>query len=239
MIIPSSSLLRHPPKILKPEQVVIFDALRYSIDICEISYRRLLENLSIITIKDAIKEQDFPEVFLDVWSIINNSEIFRKVLCRGFGISTQEPYLSEINKATNLRNSNQHLDERVEEILSLKDLPVYGSLSWLRINPRTQTSIQSVIYSGTFTDKQEATIPISNRKGKELHDEIQRVEFVGVVREGKKGSYTFREESILINTIISELKWWVAHLEEQIEEQFRGYDTTERHLSDFIVQIRI
>ncbi|MEJ8802061.1 hypothetical protein [Pontibacter sp. H249] len=237
MIIPSNSLLRHPPLKLKPEQVVIFNAIRYSIDFCDVSYKRLLKSLTELADKGTIENQDFSSVLLDVWSIINYCVIFRKVLCRSFNISVDEPYLSEINKAKNLRDTNQHLDERVEEILSLKDLPVSGSLSWLRIHPKTQKLVRSAIYSGTFTNKIEASIPVSNRIEKELHDEIHRVEFTCVVREGKKGNHSYREESILINTIMSELIWWVAHLEVQIEVQFRGHEITKRHLSDFIIQV--
>ena len=239
MILSSNSPIRNPPKKLKPKQVVAFNAIRYSIDICEISYKRLISNLTELADKGIIGDFDYPTVFLDVWSIINNSVIFRNVLCRTFNISTEEPYLCEINKAKFLRNTNQHLDERVEEILSLDDLPVYGTLSWLSLCQHTQSSVLSAIYSGTFTNKKEANFHISNREVKELHNKIQRIEFTGVVREGKKGNYSFRVENILINTIMSELKWWIAHIEPQIEVQGRGHDIDERHSSDLILQVRI
>ena len=51
--------------------------------------------------------------------------MFGKIICREFGISKTEPKLSEIVKAFDFRNSNQHLEERISQVLSVDDLPVY------------------------------------------------------------------------------------------------------------------
>ena len=144
MILPQNSYLRNPPLILHSEQVVIFNAIRYSIDICEVSYDRLIKNISELTEKENIQPLDFPTIFSDVWSIINNSVLFIKIITEHFKIERNEPKLTELNKAINLRHSNQHITERISQILSTKDLPIYGYLSWTKtysnVNLRPPTS---------------------------------------------------------------------------------------------------
>lgn len=237
MILSEKSLLRNPPLILHPKQVVTFNAIRYSLDICDISYNRLIESLSELPEKETINPYEFPKVFLDVWSIINNSVVFKKIICREFNLKQDEPYLTEINKAIHLRNSNQHLDERLSQVLSKEDIPVYGILTWRKNFPSTNHSVIASIYSGTFTNKKKASMEISNQSKSELNDFIQRIELTSVIREGKKGAYTFREEKVLINSIIEELKWWTNHFDKQIEQQMKGRDIIEKHLSDLIITV--
>jgi len=237
MILSQNSFLRSPPTVVLPKQVVTFNAIRYSIDICDISYQRLIENLSQLTDKETINSYDFPIIFLDVWSIVNNSVVFKKIICREFNLKNDEPYFQEINKAKEMRDSNQHIDERLSQVLSKKDFPVYGALSWKKIFPKTANSIISSIHSGTFTNKSSAGVQISNQNKEELNENIQKIELTSVIREGKKGAYTFRQEQVLINSIIQELKWWTNHFDEQIEEQMKGKDISEKHLSDLIIKI--
>ena len=63
MILPKKSHIRYPPTILRPKQVVIFNALRYSIDICDISFRRLIKKLSSQAETTKVESLDFPEIF--------------------------------------------------------------------------------------------------------------------------------------------------------------------------------
>lgn len=79
MILSNNSYLRNPPVIIDPKQVVVFDSIRFSLDICDISYSRLKSNLSLLADKVKISQKDYPEIFLDVWSLISNSVIFYKI----------------------------------------------------------------------------------------------------------------------------------------------------------------
>jgi beta-lactamase regulating signal transducer with metallopeptidase domain len=239
MINRNNSYLRTPPKLLHPEQVQVFDAIRYSIDICEISHRRLLKNLFEIT-ENKINPLDFPMIFLDIWSIINNSVLFKKIICREFNLNSRdEPYLKEINKANKLRDSNQHIDERLSQVYTNTDLPIYGSLSWRRYYSDSDLVLIPSIFSGTFTIRKKISIKVSNQNNdlEELNDLVQRIEFTNIVRERNKKTNTYNEEKILINNIMLELKWWVNHFEKQLIERFKEIDVTERHKSDLILKI--
>ena len=239
MILPKKSHIRYPPTIVLPKQVVIFNAIRYSVDICDISYQRLIKKLSEQSERINVEPLDFPEILSDVWSIINNSQMFGKIICKEFKINKNEPNLSETIKAINFRNSNQHFEERISQVLTEKDVPIYGFLSWLKKYPKSNEFVYSTIYSGTITNKGKISMPISNETQTELDEIIQRIEFTNVVREKNNlGKWEFNEKKISISKLMSELKNWVDHFDKQVNHKFEKIEKSEKHISDLIIQMK-
>jgi len=118
MILPLNSKIRYSPIEIEPNQVLTFNAIRYCTDICEVSFLRLVGNLSIITEKGITHCFDSPTIFSDVWSIINNAVIFKKLLCQELKVPADNERFKEINKAIKLRNTNQHIAERLSEVFT-------------------------------------------------------------------------------------------------------------------------
>lgn len=239
MIISNKSYLRNPPVTIEQEDIAILDAIRFSLDICELSFDRLKANLSLLTEKKNPAHKDFPQIFSDIWSIINNSVIFYKISSREFNLSNNEPYFTEILKAKSLRDSNQHIDERLSQVLKNNDYPVYGSLSWEKHYLENDNIIFSAIYSGSFTNRSDVELTIKDSESieEELDDVIQQIKFSSVARKGKKPNFYFENQKISINKLISDLKLWADHFDKQMEEQMKDFDTTERHKSDFIIKL--
>ncbi|MDY7396336.1 hypothetical protein UMM65_13880 [Aureibaculum sp. 2210JD6-5] len=224
--------------LLEPNQVVTFNGLRYCVDICDISSQRLYENLSDLTDRNEIEPLDFPRIFLDVWSIVNNSQMFAKLICKEFPIDKNEPKLQEFHKAKNLRDSNQHMEERISNDRSLSELPVFGFLSWRKVYSDSEKFTLSTIYSGSFTNKTGVSMPISNKKEFELNEKIQKIEFTNVIREkDENGSWIFKEETISLSKLLADLKGWIKHFDKSINEQFEKYDVSEKHVSDLIIKM--
>lgn len=238
MIIPINSHIRYVPIEIHPDQVITFNAMRYCADICEVSYLRLINNLSILTDKGNIECLDFPTILLDIWSVINNSVIFKNLMCREFKIINSEEKFSEISKAIKLRNTNQHIDERLSEAFVNNKYPIYGSLSWRKSIDNGTEFIISSFYSGTFTNKKEISNNISNTDDIEFDEVIQRIEFTGVVREGKKGNYVFREEKVSISKIISEMIWWISELDRGLANLNQKVTFTKKHENDLLIQLK-
>lgn len=234
-ILPLNSKLRYPIETMDPRQIVFFNAIRYSCDICEISYNRLVNNLSVLTQKKGINSDDFPNVYSDIWSIINNAAIFKKMITSEFHPIPVNTNFSEIIKAINLRDSYQHLDERLDEI-HLNEFPAYGSISWVKKLLPSNKSIISVTYSGTFTNKQKINTAFTNENMDELNEEIQKIELTGIIRVGRKPKFTYRKEAVYINKIIQEMILWVTHLDNLINEKFIESDI-ESHSSDLLLQL--
>jgi len=237
MIIPLDSNLRIPPKVISPKQVLVFNAIRYSIDICEISLDRLITNLEKFENDSETKIFDIPSIFLDIWSIINNSVIFKKIICREFNINEKENNLIEINKAKNLRDSNQHIDERLKEKLLTDELPVYGMLCWRSETNEKNVFNATTLYSGTFTSKEKIKMTISNPTGiDKISGNINMLEFRSIVREKKNKKWVYREESVILDQIISDIKKWIIHFDKQLNEELKEYYLGERHQSDLILK---
>lgn len=238
MILSINSHLRYPPIEIHPDQVITFNAIRYCTDICEVSYLRLINNLSILTEKGNVECLDFPVILLDVWSVINNCVIFKNLICREFKVSGNEEKFNEINKAIKLRNTNQHIDERLAEAFLNNNYPIYGALSWRKSIDNDAGFIISSFYSGTFTNKKEITNNISNTDDIEFDEFIQRIEFTGIIREGIKNNYTFREEKVSISKIISEMIWWISELDRGLDSLNQKVTFTTKHENDLLIQLK-
>lgn len=236
-ILPLNSYIRNPPVILEPKQVIIFQAIRYSLDICDIAYNRLINNLSIFTENQKIKQYDFPYIFLDVWTIINHAVIFKKIICSHFDINEQERVFFEINKAKKLRDSHQHIDERITEVLSKDDLPIYGFLTWTKNYIDSNKLIVNTIYSGTITNKKDISTSISNKSIDNDHPIISKLEFTGIVNTGNRNNKNFKEDTVRMTQLINDLKKLVNHFDKQVFKQFEDIEVESIHRSDVCIQL--
>lgn len=235
--LPLSSYIRNPPTILEPEQVIIFQAIRYSLDICDIAYERLLESLITFTENRKISQSDFPYIFLDVWTIINHSVIFKKIICSYLNQDKNDEILTQINKAKKMRDSHQHIDERISEILSIDDLPIYGFLTWTKHYLNSDNVTKNSIYSGTITDKKSVSISMSNKSIDHDHPIISKLEFTGIVNNGNRKNKDFDEETIHLTQLMNDLSTLSNHFDKQVFEQVRKYDIDSVHRSDVCIQL--
>ncbi len=234
MIIKKESFLRFPPKKLEPKQVIVFNAITYSVDICGLTYERLKTELIHFSNFPKSEKDNYPRIFADVWSIINNSTIFLNLITRHFNINQKEKALTELNKAKKLRNSYQHIDERISEVLSLNDLPIYGALSWTRNIPNSEKFQQFMLYSGVFTNHKESV------RGKMItpkieigNEEIEEIIFESISKNGKE----FPRLLISINKLMLDIEIWIIHFENQINEQLAKEGILERHNTNMFFQI--
>ena len=235
MIIKPNSFLRRPSTKIHPEQIIIFNAIRYSVDICEMAFNRLEKNLY------EFQEQYYDGnyialIFSDVWTIINNGAILKKIICNNFNISDSDPIFGILSKLKGLRDTNQHLEERAFQIFDYPELPpVYGTISWYAKKKENDfEGILTTIYSGTIFRSINAEM--ENPAGKENAKIVNDIKFEGIERVGKNN---FAKSSIYINHVIDDVKKIIQNFEIQFENQFKDIDTSERHVSDLILQFKI
>ena len=175
-------------------------------------------------------------IFSDVWSIINNGAILKKIISAKFEISINDPIFGILNNLKGLRDTNQHLEERTTQIQNYTELPpIFGSISWYaKKKEGDMEGILSTIYSGTVFRSIKAQI--ENPAGKNNLKTVNDIKFNGIERIGKTG---FIETSIYINHILKDIIFIIENLESQFENQFKEIDISERHVSDFILQLKI
>ncbi len=241
MILSDNSLIKNPSVTFNKELVVSLNAIRYSVEICELSYLRLIGLLSRITDKKNhnVQDYEFSEIYLEAWSIINNSVVLKKVLNAHFVIDLNSPVLEEINKAIHLRDSYQHIDERIKQVLAEKDFPVFGALSWFKRYPNSNKAIFCSTYSGSFTNKKMPKVTFSNEKDENPENNIQKIELTNIVRERVKGKNdNFFESTIHISKLMYDLSDIIEHIEEGLKCAFPDIDMKERHKSDLIIRLK-
>ncbi len=239
MILSKDSYVRHPPLELSPKQVVTFNAMTYALDVCAISHKRLLSSLSELSEKapSDLDALDIPTVLLDANLIIGHALVFKRIIVNEFGIDPNEEMFKEINKGKDIRDSNQHFDERLYNTYGDETASVNGYLTWRKKYPETKRVSIFGARPGSITGDTQIKVSNRNFDSEELDNIIQRIEFTSIVRKGSRKANTFESESVLVNKIILELKSWVAHFEPQLEKQFRLGNFSERHIKDVVIAL--
>lgn len=233
-MIKENSYLRRPPINLDPKQVITLNAMSFSVDICEIAFKELIQDLTKFS--DAPKSEGliFPKIFSNVWTIINNASVFRNLIEKHFSISNEEPSMSEFNKAKKIRNTNQHIDDRINEILSLESLPIYGSLSWYRNIQDSNKIEQFFLYSGTFDD-------VNKVGGEMVLPNIDKTERIidGIIFRSvtKIGNNKYPEVTVSLYEIMRDIKLWVDHFEKELNELVKNIDKVKQHKSNLFIKV--
>lgn len=235
--ISQTSYFRSPPTNLTPEQVLVFNGIRYSLDICDLCYDRMKKNLFDLSYSEANQIPSFPSIFSDVWSIINNATIFYNIVTRHFDIKKNDLIFEKIQGIEFLRHSNQHIDERIDEILLERELPIYGSLSWYaQLEPNSPEGKIMMINSGTITHRKSTKTDCTNPSDKINDEKINDIKLSMVVKINKS---TFERKIINLNELMKGLGSIIEFFEKQMKRQLEEYEPLERHISDLIITLYV
>ncbi len=237
MLIKDTSPFRKPPLILLPEQVITLDAIRYSLEICDISYSRLKDNLYRFNFSNEKSKPSFPLLYSDVWTIIQHLTLFLKIVKTQFKITQDNPIYEPFEGLFEIRNAAQHIDETLTDILSKNNYSVYGNLSWYaQEKTDSKKGVITSLYSGSFSNKEEvkasATIPSRN-----FQDQlIEQIEFKGIVRPSHRNGLK-KERILVIDKLMSSTEQLIEFFESQLISQFENHNVKEKHVSDLAVNL--
>jgi len=235
--ISQTSYFRLPPTDLTPEQVLVYNGIRYSLDICDLCYERMKKNLFDLSYSETNQIPSFPSIFSDVWTIINNATIFYNIVTRHFNIKKNDLIFEKIQGIEFVRHSNQHIDERIDEILLEKELPIYGSLSWYaQLEPNSSEGKIMTITSGTITHRKSTETNCTNPAGKNNDEKINDIKLSMVVKINKS---TFERKIINLNELMKGLGSIIEFFEIQMKRQLEEYEPLERHKSDLIITLHV
>ena len=230
-----NSFLRKPPINLDAKQVIAINALSFSIDICEMAFEELVNELLLFSNNPKSEKLIFPKIFSNVWTIINNSSLFRNILEKHFEVSIEENYMQELNITKKIRNTNQHIEERINEILTLETLPIYGSLSWYRNIKNTNKVEQFFLYSGVFTNIEKVGGEMIAPKKEKTNRIIDEIIFSSVTKLNKND---YPILTISLYKIMEDMNFWVEYLESEIAKNLEGIENIERHKTNLYAKIK-
>lgn len=162
-----TSPLRNIPSSLRPDQRVLLNGIRFSIEVLDVSYRRLEKSLLAIAEarenKSPFPDNMYPHAFADAWSIIDTLVRLTnlvKRLPKGERHPAVRSFLSETYTAEQLRHAYQHLEKEIKE-LAAQNLPVWGTLHWDTPIAGTESYRLHTLLPGTI---QSQNIPFKDDK---------------------------------------------------------------------------
>ena len=200
ILLPKKSILRALPKSLRFDQHLILNAMRFTIDIIQINYNQLLKDLKNASLK---KSKNIPRAFNSAWNIIDNTQRLNEIY-KKYPQQSELTLFKDIADIKFFRHSYQHLEDRINEIIIDKQLPVFGALKWA-VNDKGG-SFSCLAISGTFYGKETTIINPADPMPSEL---ISKITLITTVRQNKKTT----EKEINISDLIKALKDNIKKLE--------------------------
>jgi hypothetical protein len=162
-LVPPDSPLRLVPTKLDRKAVLYLDGIRYSFHIFDLAATRLavtLEALSQVREDRSSIADTIALAISDAWMIIDSTHRLRELLQQAPKLRKKEPELQLFLRRTevveDLRNFFQHFRTEINDFAS-QAMPLWGTLTWVYIDPESGELKNFTIAPGTFFDG--ATIP--------------------------------------------------------------------------------
>jgi hypothetical protein len=222
MIIAENSILRDLPKELGERDLLIFDAIRFTIDIINNNWEILNEQLLHHSIGG---KKNFIRIFNEVWSIIDNVYRFKKFY-KLLPSKSNHQILEAIPDLHPFRNTLAHLDDRINESLLKTNSAFYGSLTWIYRNDTIRKNQTLVAVSGIVQNNSKQFFQF------ETYDESS--ELIYGIKLQTVNKYDIIE--ISISDLILSLIQVIKTIEEGLETTCQHLDKMDwRHLRDILL----
>ena len=147
-ILKPDSPLNFLPKELGTDQLMIFDSLRFTLEMIDYCYSQLVNSLEDIALKNE-KKTPF-KVFHYAWSVIDHCQRFQK-LYRKLNPPENSP-IHHISYLTKFRDAIQHVDRNLKGNVKMIEngRPIYGALKWVVSDTEKGEVYTSLFVSGIF-----------------------------------------------------------------------------------------
>jgi len=138
MLVSKNSPLRQIPYALDRKQALFLDGIRFTFEMVDVAYVRLLYILENITTDDSFREvHPMAEPFMEAWSIVDSIYRLRCLIDQTPGIKQKELpqrriFLDKTKNIESFRHTIQHLNNDIAK-LAEQDEPTWGTLSWFAI----------------------------------------------------------------------------------------------------------
>ena len=160
---------------------MFFDAIRYSIEMANISYVRLVATLEVIG-KEWRETSNHPSLLFkisalhDAWSIVDSSFRLRCLIEASPHLKKKGPgiqlFLRQTQGIAQLRNVVQHLNTEIRKLIEL-NVPAWGVLNWVEVTDQEKMEFMSYAFiPGTVFS---SSSPVVNPAGKAFDSTIDHI----------------------------------------------------------------
>lgn len=236
-------ILNNIPIELNRKDVFILEGIRYAYSIIQLSYEKLYTELykASKTIGDEINlsSLSYYEIFKEAWSVIDFSWKLRNLIMQiDHPNEVEEKKDSAVNendilnidfftKIRDFRNTFQHLDERISEIIVQQNASVWGNISWLYVINKNK--LQTCVL---FPGHPRSSTKIINPGGLLIQSQISHVTLASLTRKGE-------EISINISELMDDIEDLINNMEKVIEIQLTPLDNSKKFGQDMILAAEI
>jgi hypothetical protein len=210
-LIPESSPLRRHPENLNPRHRLILDGIRYSVEITELAYHRLVKTLLAISqlSKEPLPPNSFAGVLADVWTIIDSVNRLRALIIKipkSSEVDYVKSFLSRTEVVREMRNVVQHIHGRLEKLVKFKQ-PTWGTIGWVTLNESPTTSGKiHLLVPASFLEGEHRLI---NPSGETFR---ARLDLITLNAHGL---------SIRILDLVEEVATFISIFQEELAKQFK------------------
>lgn len=159
MIGPSSPF-RRIPFHLDPHQGLFLGGIRWTAEMMELQYKRLLSALDQVTTVSKLGDEGL-EALADAWALVDSTYRFRELIQQLPGLKSspdRELFVRKTAAFEKLRNSIQHLRNEISA-LAQNGQAVWGTLSWLVLQDTEAKAIWSCALQAGGRLDGRSTIP--------------------------------------------------------------------------------
>ncbi len=217
MLIGDDSPLRRLPSELNIKQTLFLDAIRYCVEMADMSHRRLQQTLIELTRKFK-SEKETPNLgtavlhaLSDAWSLIDSVNRLRTLLNQMPNVKKKSPRLISFNKQTDaverLRNIFQHLNHEIDNLIKNKST-AFGILNW--VVPFDSSAKRCYVCSlqpGTIFKR---STPIINPSGKRISYPIDQITLI-------TGG-----ETVCLSDVMNQVSKLISSLESELQQQTKN-----------------
>ena len=138
MLVSKESPLRKIPYALDRKQALFIDGIRFTFEMIDVAYVRLLYILEQITTDDSFREEHpMAEAFMEAWSIVDSVHRLRCLISQMPGFKQNELpqrkiFLEKTKDVEDFRHTIQHLNNDIIKLADQNE-PAWGILSWFTI----------------------------------------------------------------------------------------------------------
>jgi hypothetical protein len=206
MLFTAGSPLLALPQGMDKQEAMYLDAMRFAMEMAELSYSRLCE----VLIKLPGEEDEVRHRLLstcavqDAWSTIDSADRLRSLMGRAKSVDIctdlKSGFDERIDAIRGLRNTVQHLDQQIPS-LAAKKWPVWGALRWFAWTEPPHVGVSCQLLAGGHVTKRPFTVEAPRSK----EEPVGISEVILVSRGVEVSLRTLREDIALLARALEEV----------------------------------
>lgn len=227
-LLDSQSALSNIRNDLNKKQLVFFDGIRSSVQMLDLAYRRLVDDLLWLSQNGSPFGEHMVSAFGDAWAIVDSGHRLRLLLedIPNFRQNAPEHQLiiRTLRPLKELRDDLQHLDSELNKWMDPSEpFPgVWGQLSWIVWEEAAGAWTQNFAYWGSATNVLSPEFTVMPK-----HTSTQPVSDIRLTAFGKEAN---------LSAVWQAVADWIRVLEPMLSKEFEGQV---RHNADLVFRIKL